>query len=329
MNMQVWQYITLTKRIYLIDCPGIVPTSAKDSQTSTVLKGVVRIEALATPSEHIPALMERVKPIYLSRTYDIPLPDPDDPSRGWDAETFLDKLARMKGRLLKGGEPDLDSVAKIVLSDWVRGRIPFFVPPPERPEELNQAEEKAKAANKKAADAKGKAKAEEVEDGAQPKLVPVKQNLGSIMQKNTFVAEDIRPLEEADMGAEGEESGLEESGGGDSDEASSAAEDAEEEPELAWNDVFNGDDVEVEPEEVESLTVFSKQDTQSEDEDGTYNTFTQDQPLKFAPAAESNDEEADATSTLGEAPKKEPRMKTNKVRCVLFMLVHAYRQALG
>ena len=71
---KVWQYITLTKRIYLIDCPGIVPTSARDSQTSTVLKGVVRVEALATPSEHIPALMERVKPIYLSRTYGVPLP---------------------------------------------------------------------------------------------------------------------------------------------------------------------------------------------------------------------------------------------------------------
>ena len=39
---KVWQYITLTKRIYLIDCPGIVPTSARDSQAATVLKGVVR-----------------------------------------------------------------------------------------------------------------------------------------------------------------------------------------------------------------------------------------------------------------------------------------------
>ena len=58
MGPQVWQYITLTKRIYLIDCPGIVPTSAKDYQTSTALKGVVRVEALPTPSEPIPTLME-------------------------------------------------------------------------------------------------------------------------------------------------------------------------------------------------------------------------------------------------------------------------------
>jgi len=38
--MQVWQYITLMKRIYLIDCPGVV-YPVGDSETDTVLKGVV------------------------------------------------------------------------------------------------------------------------------------------------------------------------------------------------------------------------------------------------------------------------------------------------
>ncbi len=50
---KVWQYITLMRRIYLIDCPGIVPVSAHDSETGTVLKGVVRVENLETPAEHI------------------------------------------------------------------------------------------------------------------------------------------------------------------------------------------------------------------------------------------------------------------------------------
>ena len=52
----------------------------------------------------------------------------------------MDKLAKMKGRLLKGGEPDFDKIAKILLSDWARGEIPYFVPPPELPEEPNKAE---------------------------------------------------------------------------------------------------------------------------------------------------------------------------------------------
>jgi nuclear GTP-binding protein len=37
---KVWQYITLTKRIFLIDCPGVVYHSS-DSETDIVLKGVV------------------------------------------------------------------------------------------------------------------------------------------------------------------------------------------------------------------------------------------------------------------------------------------------
>ena len=46
---EVWQCITLTRRIYLIDCPGIVPASAHGTQTAKVLKGggVVRVKALA------------------------------------------------------------------------------------------------------------------------------------------------------------------------------------------------------------------------------------------------------------------------------------------
>lgn len=33
--------------------------------------------------------------------------------------------------VFQGGEPDLKTAAKMVLHDWVRGRIPFFIPPPQ------------------------------------------------------------------------------------------------------------------------------------------------------------------------------------------------------
>ena len=133
----------------------------------------------------------------------------------------------MKGRLLKHGEPDLDSVAKIMLSDWVRGRIPFFVPPPERPEELNEAE--AKLRKKK--DAKGKGKASQ----GGTEVLGVKQNLKSMMQKNTFVPEDVQKLDEEDgnVEAENDEEIVEE----EADE-----EEEKEEEELEWNDVFEGID---------------------------------------------------------------------------------------
>lgn len=58
---KVWQYITLTKRIFLIDCPGVVYRS-HDSETDVVLKGVVCVTAI---------LMFRTPFHLLSMRYDI------------------------------------------------------------------------------------------------------------------------------------------------------------------------------------------------------------------------------------------------------------------
>ena len=176
------------------------------------------------PSEHIPELLARVKPLYLARTYGLTVPE----TGSWAADDLLDMLARAKGRLLKGGEPDIEGAAKVVLSDWVRGRIPFFVAPPERSAELNEREAKDRA---RLAKGKGKGSTEE-------KLVPgVKQNLGSIMQKNTFVQEDIRPLEGIDLEGESEDGDAEEEG---DDEIAVDGDDAdsEEDAPLVWGDVF-------------------------------------------------------------------------------------------
>lgn len=118
---KVWQYITLMRRIFLIDCPGVVYPS-EDSETDIVLKGVVQVEKIKNPEEHIGAVLERAKPEYIQKTYRVPT---------WSsAEDFLEKLAFRTGKLLKGGEPDLSTVSKMVLNDWQRGRIPFFVKPP-------------------------------------------------------------------------------------------------------------------------------------------------------------------------------------------------------
>lgn len=64
---KVWQYITLMKRVFLIDCPGVVYNDAGDTETQTVLKGVVRIERLEDATVYVPAVLERIKPEYLVR----------------------------------------------------------------------------------------------------------------------------------------------------------------------------------------------------------------------------------------------------------------------
>ncbi len=63
----------------------------------------------------------------------------------WESsEDFLEKVAKKYGKLFKGGEPDVNTVAKMVLNDWQRGKIPFFVPPPgcEMRPNVEESEEK-------------------------------------------------------------------------------------------------------------------------------------------------------------------------------------------
>ena len=67
---KVWQYVTLMKRIYLIDCPGVVPAGQDEgTETEKILRGVVRVEHVECPEEHITAVIRRVIPEHLSRTY--------------------------------------------------------------------------------------------------------------------------------------------------------------------------------------------------------------------------------------------------------------------
>lgn len=109
------------KRIYLIDCPGVVYGSNNDTETDIVLKGVIRIENLEHAEEHVKVVLERVREEYIQRTYNI---------KKWtDHEDFLTQLALKGGRLLKGGEADIGTVSKMVLSDWIRGRLPFYTLP--------------------------------------------------------------------------------------------------------------------------------------------------------------------------------------------------------
>ena len=127
---KVWQYITLMRRIYLIDCPAIVPPSATDTAEDILLRGVVLVENVHNPEQYIPAVLARCKPQHVERTYEIR----NGGASGFsDHVEFLEMLARKSGRLLKGGEADLDGVAKMVLNDFIRGKLPWFTPVPKLP----------------------------------------------------------------------------------------------------------------------------------------------------------------------------------------------------
>lgn len=115
------------KRIYLIDCPGVVPPSNGDSEQDILLRGVVRVENVENPAQYIEAVLRRAQTRHIERTYEIKHSEYND-----DAIELLSILARKGGRLLRGGEPDVDGVAKMVLNDFLRGKIPWFSAPPKK-----------------------------------------------------------------------------------------------------------------------------------------------------------------------------------------------------
>ena len=300
---KVWQYISLMRRIYLIDCPGIVPVSAHDSETGTVLKGVVRVENLETPAEHIPALLSRVKPEYIRRTYNL--------EKWSNSEDFLGQIAKRMGKLLKGGEPDCETVAKMVLNDWIRGKIPFFVAPPS-PDDAKASKGKAKASAEEVetAEAAEAAEAAAEIDAATDKLLKkkkvkgVEQPLKQIAVATKFTREDIeagRPehyIMERDEDEPVPELAVDEDATFDSDEeAEDDDEDDEDEDgdaleDLNWDDVFQGGS-----------------DDEEADQDEAGDVSAKSSPAKRAAvAADDDDEEVDPRRKN----KKEARMTTSK-----------------
>lgn len=77
-----------------------------------MLKGAVRAERLEAPQDFVPEILSRVQKKYVERHYSL---------HDWtDTTDFLTKLALQMGKLLKGGEPDLNNVAIQVINDFQR-----------------------------------------------------------------------------------------------------------------------------------------------------------------------------------------------------------------
>ena len=48
---KVWQFVAMTQRVFLIDCPGVVYSGQEHDETELVLRGVCRVENITAPQE--------------------------------------------------------------------------------------------------------------------------------------------------------------------------------------------------------------------------------------------------------------------------------------
>ncbi|KAJ2943711.1 hypothetical protein O0L34_g16824 [Tuta absoluta] len=246
---KVWQYITLMKRIFLIDCPGIVYPSA-ETDTEKVLKGVVRVELVQNPEDYIEEVIKRVRKEYLIKTYKVD---------GWENATeFLEKMAARTGKLLKKGEPDVNQVARMVLNDWQRGKLPFYVAPEGFEVPLSKQKDAEVPTDTKVADEKKEETHEvqqtesEVNEKEKPvitvnKLV-IAQDFAKIRVGLQFDnEEDVKPLEEIKIPEELE--GIDdtinendESQNGESNDASKTEENEDDDDDSSISDFYSNDE---------------------------------------------------------------------------------------
>ena len=108
--------------------------TAGDTETDSVLKGVVRAERLETPEDFIDDIVKLVRREHIAAQYKLP----KDGEGTWTTSLdLMERISRRAGRLLKGGEPCLRSAAIYLINDFQRGKLPHFVAPPELKEDAD------------------------------------------------------------------------------------------------------------------------------------------------------------------------------------------------
>ena len=122
---KVLKEISLDKQVKLIDSPGVVFASALgESVGAAALRNCVKVERLEDPIGPVHEITRRCPSEQLMLMYKT--------GKFADVDDFLRQVARIQGKLKKGGIPDMKQAARVVLTDWNNGRIPYFTTPPER-----------------------------------------------------------------------------------------------------------------------------------------------------------------------------------------------------
>lgn len=116
----------------MIDCPGVILAS-KENADSLVLRSCVKVEEIADPTAAVAAMINRVDRTELMRTYRIP--------EFKAVDEFLGNIARKKGLLKSGGITNLDQAARVVIRDYLNGKIKYFTIPPNAGQALSDDEE--------------------------------------------------------------------------------------------------------------------------------------------------------------------------------------------
>ncbi|KAI1105180.1 P-loop containing nucleoside triphosphate hydrolase protein [Jackrogersella minutella] len=141
--------VKLDSKLTLLDSPGIVFPSAPNSEASSssskksaieahahlILLNAIPPKQIEDPVPAVALLLKRLaaSPVLLQKLMDVYDLPPLITSDGDATTDFLVQVARKRGRLGRGGVPNLNAAAMTVVTDWRDGRIQGWVDAPVLP----------------------------------------------------------------------------------------------------------------------------------------------------------------------------------------------------
>ena len=120
-----FQTLMISPELCLCDCPGLVFPSFASTRADMVVNGILPIDNLTDFLSPVEIIVKRIPPAHLSKIYGLNVPKVPD------SDDFLSVLAKARGFMRSGfGSPDTSRSARIVLKDYVDGKLVYAIPPP-------------------------------------------------------------------------------------------------------------------------------------------------------------------------------------------------------
>ncbi|KAI8525865.1 hypothetical protein RHMOL_Rhmol13G0264200 [Rhododendron molle] len=128
-----FQTLIISDELTLCDCPGLVFPSFTSSRYEMIASGVLPIDRMTEHREAIQVVANRVPRHAIEDVYKITLPKPksyEPQSRSPLGSELLRAYCASRGYVASSGLPDETKAARIILKDYIDGKLPHFEMPP-------------------------------------------------------------------------------------------------------------------------------------------------------------------------------------------------------
>jgi len=129
-----FQTLHVDSELCLCDCPGLVFPSYVANRSEMVLCGILPIDQMRDHVGPVNLMASRISRQLLNAYYGIRIEEPPshcaNPERPPTSAEFLDAHALSRGFMTSHGQPDNSRSARIVLKDYVNGKLVYSKPPP-------------------------------------------------------------------------------------------------------------------------------------------------------------------------------------------------------